>query len=196
MHYNQYKYQKSTHLFFNTTKKFSLYFCLIMLLAACNNENEHKKTYIRIDKEKLKKQFEYANQRLVQKEIDEMNYFEKTHQMAFQKTNFGVRYYVTDSIKKSPRIKEGDEITMNYTVSLLDGTVCYTDEGKPKTFRVGAEHLESGIHKVMPYLHYGDKAYILIPSALAHGLLGDMSKIPPQSPILYKVEIFSKNLSH
>lgn len=161
----------------------------LYLSFACNETHNQNKKIIKIDREKLKKQFEYANQRIVQKEIDEMNYFEKTHQMNFVRTSFGVRYYIYDSIKKRVKIKDGDEVTMNYTISLLDGTICYTDKGTPKTFVVGAEHIESGIHKIMPYLHYGDKAYILIPSVLAYGLLGDMSKIPPQSPILYKIEI-------
>ncbi|MCX7728280.1 MAG: FKBP-type peptidyl-prolyl cis-trans isomerase [Bacteroidia bacterium] len=167
-------------------------FITSFLVTQCADDSaEHHINIRKIDKEKLKKQFEYANQRLVQKEIDEMNYFEKTHQMPFIKTNFGVRYYIYDSlkIKERKKIQDGDEVSMNYTISLLDGTICYTDEGKPKTWIVGGEHIESGIHKIMPYLHYGDKAYILIPSALAHGLLGDLSKIPPQAPILYKVEI-------
>jgi len=169
---------------------FSILFNLIFY--QCSDE-EVKKPIRKIDREKLKKQFEYANQRLVQKEIDEMDYFEKTHQMNFKKTNFGVRYFVTDSIKGQPKIKDGDKVSMHYTVYLLNGEICYTDENKLKTFIVGSENIESGIHKIMPYLHYGDKAYILIPSPLAHGLLGDLSKIPPQSPILYKVEIQKKN---
>lgn len=162
---------------------------ILLLFYTCQSSGTKDTKTVKIDKEKLKKQFEEANRRVIQKEIDEMDYFEKTHQMSFRRTNFGVRYYVYDSVKKQARIQEGDEVRMNYTVSLLDGTVCYTDNGKPKTFIVGAEPIESGIHKVMPCLHYGDKAYILIPSALAHGLLGDFSKIPPQSPVLYKVEI-------
>ncbi len=174
------------------TKKLFLLYSILISLTQCNNPEPPQKV-IKIDKEKLKKQFEYANQRIAQKEIDEMNYFEKTHQMPFIKTKFGVRYYVFDSIhSKRQKINEGDEVIMNYTVSLLDGTICYTDEGKPKTFIVSGETIESGIHKIMPYLHYGDKAYILIPSVLAHGLLGDLSKIPPLSPILYKVEIHPK----
>lgn len=175
-----------------TKNIFQLIFIFLLILS-CNNEEQERPVTKKLDKEKLKKQFEYANQRVVQKEIDEMTYFEKTHQMPFKKTGFGVRYYVYDSIKGQSKIQDNDEVTMNYTVSLLDGTICYTDEGKPKRFIVGGEHIESGIHKIMPYLHYGDKAYILIPSALAHGLLGDFSKIPPQSPILYKVEILPKN---
>lgn len=176
-------------------KQLFLLYIALLLFTQCNHSEDIKKP-LKIDREKLKKQFEYANQRVVQKEIDEMDYFEKTHQMPFIKTKFGVRYYVYDSIKdkkKRIQIKDGDEVTMNYTVSLLNGTICYTDEGKPKVFIVGGENIESGIHKVMPHLHYGDKAFILIPSALAHGLLGDFSKIPPQSPVLYKVEIYSKS---
>jgi FKBP-type peptidyl-prolyl cis-trans isomerase len=40
------------------------------------------------------------------------------------------------------------------------------------------------------YLKHGDKALLLIPSHLAHGLLGDFKKIPPQMPIIYDVEIY------
>lgn len=183
-------------MMFNSSKYLFIVIFYVMILISCSEEDTALHRPKIIHKDKLKKQFEYANQRLVQKEIDEMDYFEKTHLMPFIKTKFGVRYYVYDSIRGKNRIgiQDGDEVTMNYTISLLDGTVCYTDEGKAKTFIVGAEQIESGIHKVMPYLHYGDKAYILIPSVLAHGLLGDLSRIPPQSPILYKVEIHPKKL--
>jgi FKBP-type peptidyl-prolyl cis-trans isomerase len=53
------------------------------------------------------------------------------------------------------------------------------------------ENIEDGLHKAVLFLKSGDKALILIPSHLAHGLMGDSKKIPPQSPILYDVEILS-----
>lgn len=170
--------------------KSSIIIIVLFFMIRCTSEEHKTKPYI--NQNKLKEQFQKANQLVVQKEIDEMDYFEKTHKMQFIKTPLGIRYYRYDSIPKQEKIKENDEISMNYTVSLLTGEVCYTDEGTPKTFIVGGEHIESGIHRIMPYLHYGDKAYILINSHLAHGLLGDMNKIPPQSPILYKVYIHKK----
>jgi FKBP-type peptidyl-prolyl cis-trans isomerase len=91
---------------------------------------------------------------------------------------------------KGDSIRDGDIIKMNYTLSLLDGTVCYSSKTEgSKTFKVGEENLESGIHKGVQYLKRGDEALILIPSHLAHGLLGDLKKIPPQMPIVYDVEI-------
>jgi FKBP-type peptidyl-prolyl cis-trans isomerase len=54
---------------------------------------------------------------------------------------------------------------------------------------VGHDDIESGIHKGLQYLKRGDKAILLIPSPLAHGLLGDMKKIPPQMPIVYEVQL-------
>jgi len=75
--------------------------------------------------------------------------------------------------------------------------LCYSSKTDgPKTFVVGHEilhegedKLESGIHRGVQYLKRGDKAILLIPSPLAQGLLGDMKKIPPQSPIVYDIYI-------
>ena len=50
-------------------------------------------------------------------------------------------------------------------------------------------NIESGIHKGVQYLKRGDKALLLVPSHLAHGLLGDYKKIPPQMPIVYDIQI-------
>jgi FKBP-type peptidyl-prolyl cis-trans isomerase len=140
--------------------------------------------------EAVKKQFIKANQQLIQKENDEMDYYAKTHKMPFKKTGSGVRYFVYNPSEKGDSIRANTEITMQYTLSLLDGTICYSSarDGK-KTFIVEHENLESGIHKGVQYLKKGDQALFLIPSHLAHGLLGDLNKVPPQMPIVYDVKI-------
>ena len=93
---------------------------------------------------------------------------------------------------KGDSIHEGDIVTMNYTVSLMDGTECYSSkESGPKEFMVGQDDLESGIHKGVQLIKTGDHCLFMIPSHMAHGLLGDYKKIPPQSPIVYDVEIRS-----
>jgi FKBP-type peptidyl-prolyl cis-trans isomerase len=81
---------------------------------------------------------------------------------------------------------------MDYKIGLLDGTECYNSrfEGR-KTFEVaGSGDSESGLHKGLQYLKRGDKALLLIPSPLAHGLLGDFKKIPPQMPIVYDLYVY------
>lgn len=142
------------------------------------------------DPQKVKDQFVKANQLVVKKESDNMDAYERSHKLSFVKTTSGIRYLVYKPSVKGDSIKSGMEITVKYTLSLLDGTVCYTsDEDGLKTFVVEQEELESGIHRGLQYLKRGDKALLLIPSPLAHGLLGDFKKIPPQMPIVYDVEI-------
>lgn len=164
---------------------------LLVLLSACNSGNEKEDTKS-FNKEKVKQQFVKANQLVVVKENDEMDYYQKSHKMPFVKTNSGIRYYVYKPSLKGDSIKNNDIIKINYTVSLLDGTECYSSKiDGPKEFVVGMGNIEDGLHKAVLYLKAGDKALVLIPSHLAHGLLGDSKKIPPQSPIIYDVEIIS-----
>lgn len=162
---------------------------IIFILFNCRPENPVKKPVI-YNKDTLQKQFIKANQQLMQKENDEMDYYAKSHNMPFYRTTSGIRYYVYKPSLKGDSIKDDMEITIDYEVKLLDGTLCYSSktEGK-KTFVVAHENIESGIHKGVTYLKRGDKALLLIPSPLAHGLLGDFKKIPPQMPILYDVQI-------
>ncbi len=172
---------------------FSLIF-LCLLLNSCNN-NETKQIDVspKTDQENnelIKNQFIKANQQLMQKENDEMDYYAKSHQLNFTRTGSGIRYFVYKPSIKGDSIKDNMQITLNFTLKLMDGTLCYSSKTEgSRTFFVGHEDIESGIHKGLKYLKRGDKAILLIPSPLAHGLLGDFNKIPPQMPIVYDVEV-------
>lgn len=166
---------------------------LILIFCSCDQPKEKKQIHSNneISEKKVKDLFVKANQQVVQKENDEMDYYVKSHKLPFIKTNSGIRYFVYKPSAKGDSIKEGEEIKMNFTLSLLNGTECYSSKQEgPRTFIVGHEDIESGIHKGVQFLKHGDKALFLIPSHLAHGLLGDFKKIPPQTPIIYDVEIF------
>lgn len=138
----------------------------------------------------IREQFIRANKAQTQKENDDMDFYARSHRMPFVTTGSGVRYWVYKPSAKGDSIREGMTITMNYRLTLLDGTeVSSSATEGPRTFEVGKENIESGIHKGVQYLKRGDKAILLIPSVLAHGLLGDFNKIPPQMPLVYDVEI-------
>lgn len=175
-----------------SSRLFTCFFlCLIILFNSCQ-PHEEKNNIQGFNKTKIKQQFIKANQQVVAKENDEMDYYQKSHKMAFVRTTSGVRYFVYKPSVKGDSIKNGNIIKMNFKVSLLDGTECYSSQATgPKEFKVGMEDIEDGLHKGVLYLKSGDKALLLIPSHLAHGLLGDSKKIPPQSPILYDIEIVS-----
>ena len=164
-------------------------FCLLMVACQSDKPNKELNSF---NKEKVKNQFVKANQQVVVKESDEMDYYQKSHKMPFTKTTTGIRYFVYKASVKGDSIKNDDIIKINYTVSLLDGKECYSSKTDgAKEFVVGMENIEDGLHKAVLYLKSGDKALILIPSHLAHGLLGDSKRIPPMSPIIYDIEIIS-----
>ncbi|MCU0361174.1 MAG: FKBP-type peptidyl-prolyl cis-trans isomerase [Bacteroidia bacterium] len=140
---------------------------------------------------KIKDQFVTANRLLLQKESDEMDAYERSHHLKFVKTNSGIRYYVYKPSAQGDSIRKGMQINLRYKVFLLNGNLCYSsEEDGVKQFLVEQEQIESGIHVGLQYLKKGDKALLLIPSHLAHGLLGDLKKIPPQMPIVYDVEVY------
>ena len=159
------------------------------LFNACTDPPKEEKHFM-INKEAVKKQFVEANKLLAKKETDDMDAYARNHKMNFINTDLGLRYFVYAPSTKGDSIKDGSEITMDFTVSLLDGTECYSSkESGPRKFIVGKEDIESGIQSGVKLLKKGDKAIFLIPSHLAHGLLGDMNKIPPQMPIVYDIHI-------
>lgn len=172
-------------------------FPLVILLSGCfqscqpSNKPEENTGSPEATSQKIKDQFVIANQLLLVKESDEMDAYERSHQMKFIKTTSGLRYHVYKPSVSGDSIRKGMPVSLNYTVFLLDGTLCYSSDAEgTKHFVVEQEQIESGIHLGLQYLKKGDKALILIPSHLAHGLLGDFKKIPPQMPIIYNVEVY------
>ena len=104
------------------------------------------------------------------------------------KTGTGLRYFVYKNGEGAiPEIDS--KVVINYKVSLLDGTVCYETEEKPEELIVGKSYAESGLQEVLTYLKEGDKAIVIIPSHLAHGLAGDLNKIPIRSTVIYDLEL-------
>jgi FKBP-type peptidyl-prolyl cis-trans isomerase len=173
---------------------FSLIFVFFLFFCRCKSEapaRDQSGQDMEANREQIKKQFITANQQLMQKENDEMDYYAISHKMTFVRTSSGIRYYVYKPSAAGDSIRDSSRVTIAFKVYLLDGTLCYSSdiEGK-KTFVIGQEDIESGIHKGLQYLKRGDKAILLIPSPLAHGLLGDFKKIPPQMPIVYDVETY------
>ncbi|MBK9284671.1 MAG: FKBP-type peptidyl-prolyl cis-trans isomerase [Sphingobacteriaceae bacterium] len=162
----------------------------LFIFSYCSENNSKTGKKINYNEQALKNQFVEANKLVVQKENDEMDYYAKSHKMDFVKTTSGIRYYVYNPSPKGDSIKNNTTVSISFTLSLLNGTTCYSsDEEGKKTIRVGQENVESGLHKALTFLKTGDQALILIPSHLAHGLMGDMKKIPPQMPIVYDIQI-------
>ena len=112
--------------------------------------------------------------------------FIEKHKYEMTATGTGLRYQIYQT-SEGDSAKPGLVAHVNYELQLLDGTVCYSNKGqKARSFVIEHDYVESGLHEAISYMRVGEKARIVMPSPLAHGLLGDRDCIPPFSPIFFR----------
>ncbi len=88
-------------------------------------------------------------------------------------------------------IKNGDRVSIAYSLELLDGTICSQTTGKAKSFIVGKREVVKGLDMAIVGKQMGDEFELIIPYNLAYGVTGDRGCVPPMTPILYRVVIIS-----
>lgn len=92
----------------------------------------------------------------------------------------------------------GQTVSVLYTGTLLDGTVfdASTKHGnEPLNFVLGQKQLIPGFEEGVSLMHKGDKATLLLPSALAYGPSGSGSAIPANAVIRFDVELVDINFA-
>lgn len=88
--------------------------------------------------------------------------------------------------------KEGDLVTLDYTLSLIDGEEVYnSDENGKINLRVDKDNNVSGLHEAVKRMTTGDRARVIIPSHLGYGVHGDENKVPSRATLIMTVEILS-----
>jgi FK506-binding protein 1 len=84
---------------------------------------------------------------------------------------------------------------VHYTGYLIDGSQWDSsrDRGKPFKFKLGAEQVIPGLDDGISQLSIGERAKIIIPPALAYGSKGFPGLIPPNSTLIFDVELVTFN---
>ncbi|MGM0532634.1 MAG: FKBP-type peptidyl-prolyl cis-trans isomerase [Bacteroidota bacterium] len=137
-----------------------------------------------------------ANRNLVNQEQGEIKEYVKEEGLEMEKTGTGLWYKISES-GEGDAIQTGDVVELDYTVRLLDGTLCYDSENRgPKSFKVGKGNVESGLQQGILFLKKGAKAKFIMPPHLAHGLVGDDDRIPSRAIIIYDIEVLDVKDSH
>jgi gliding motility-associated peptidyl-prolyl isomerase len=160
-----------------------------MLLFSCT---EKKKAPV-----KEEKPAEYSREKSIEmfkefteEEKEEIDNFIKRHKdWGLEATETGL-YYAIYKEGEGEFIQPGQTAIVRYEISGLDGEVFYaSDSTGTDNFKVDKADIESGIHQGIKYMNKGAKGKFIIPSHLAHGLIGDMDKIPPLSAVVYDIEL-------
>lgn len=124
-------------------------------------------------------------------EDDEIELFLKQHSdWKMTKSGTGLRYFIYEKSTHQDTAKVNNVVTVDFEISLLDGTICYSSsENGPESFMVERADIESGLHEAMQLMCLGDRAKFILPSHMAHGLIGDEEKIPPLTPVIYDIKL-------
>ena len=107
-----------------------------------------------------------------------------------KKTDSGLRYIVEkEGTGANP--KPGDNVSVHYTGMLLDGTKFDSslDRNEPISFVIGQGQVIRGWDEGIALLKQGGKAKLIIPSSLAYGERGAGGVIPPNSVLIFDVEL-------
>lgn len=161
---------------------------LMFMICSCSgsqNRDNQEKQQQQITSEDLIE----ANRHLVNREQEIIEEYVNEEGLEMKKTGTGMWYQISRS-GEGDLIQSGDVVTFNYTVRLLDGTLCYDSENRgPKSFKVGKGDVESGLQQGILMLRKGAEAKFIMPPHLAHGLVGDDDQIPSRAIIIYDLEV-------
>ena len=161
-----------------------IFSCLILLTFSCGGNRQ--KTPVKWTKEQssdLNKQLNEEENYLIEQFLNRHKKWQMTQ------TGTGLRYLIYHHGEGDTAVA-GLNALVNFKISLLNGEVCYSsDSSGAESFLIDRSNVESGLQEGIKYMRVGDKALLLMPSHLAHGLVGDMNKIPPLEPLLFDIEL-------
>ncbi|WP_460608112.1 FKBP-type peptidyl-prolyl cis-trans isomerase [Hymenobacter terrigena] len=86
----------------------------------------------------------------------------------------------------------GNTVTVKYIGHFFDATGTVFDASpinSPLVFKYGTNRLVPGFEEGIALMHKGDKAELLLPSALAYGVQGTSGSIGPNTAIRFEVEV-------
>lgn len=137
-----------------------------------------------------------------QKGIDEKiiaDYVAKNKLQGVQKTASGLNY-IDEVVGTGDSPGRGDNVKVHYAGKLLDGKEFDNSRsnpqsgGKPIDFQVGVGMVIPGWEEGIMSMKKGGKRKLIIPSGLAYGVDGSPGAIPPNSVLVFDVELvdFSK----
>lgn len=106
-------------------------------------------------------------------------------------TDTGVHYLITKNGTGSKKPGEGQPVTVHYTGKLIDGTVFDSSHSRGSTVDFTIGQLITGVDQALMDMVEGEQRTVIIPPELAYGKRGVPGVIPPNSFLVFELEIIS-----
>lgn len=160
-----------------------------VLLVFCSCSEQSPKPVQPASDRQIKESLERANRYLVNDEEEDIDNYVRRHQLDMVATGTGLRYQIVEK-GKDELIREGQTVTMDYVLYDLLGDVVYSSDSEgPMRMVVGHSDKVTGLDEAMRCLHEGDGVWVIIPSHLGYGLLGDQNAVPSRATLIYYLKI-------
>jgi FKBP-type peptidyl-prolyl cis-trans isomerase len=137
------------------------------------------------------------NSGIVEVEDDSIAHYVAKKRLAMTRDSLGY-WFSTDSTGSGARPASGDRVVYRYSISLLDGTLCYSNLNTSKlaSIELGKGKLFSGFEMALRKMTAGSNAGFVFPSYLGYGVSGDGYKIPPYSPLVCTIHLLQIEKGH
>jgi FKBP-type peptidyl-prolyl cis-trans isomerase FkpA len=150
-----------------------------------------------MQQEQQKKSMEKAAKIAPVEDAKIQSYLKANNIVGAQKTGSGL-YIALNTVGTGAKPAQGQEVTMNYTGMMLDGTKFDSNVDpafnhvQPFTFKLGMGQVIPGWDEGIAQMPVGSKGVLLIPSYMAYGENSPQgSKIKPNSILRFDVEVVS-----
>lgn len=165
----------------------TIFFLLLMLVSTGCKNSGSKETISSISDDQLVN----INRELVIKERERIESYIRRKGLDMKMTDSGIWYSLIQNGEGDKPVS-GDRLRLEYSCSLLDGTLCYSSElNGDMNITVGKSDIPAGLDVALMLLNAGSRAIIIIPSNMAYGLVGDGDRIPARAALIYEIIVFA-----
>ncbi len=152
---------------------------LAVLFTACEPTLESK----------LKSQMVDAPADQAGKDKNQLLQYAIDNQLDVQSTPSGILYVMENMGEGDAHPDENSYITAHYHGTLTDGTVFDSSVDRGETFQFSLGGVIPGWQEAIKMLKKGGKGKFLIPSGMAYGPRGAGGAIPPNTPLVFDIEL-------
>ena len=137
----------------------------------------------------MKEKLINESRRRMREEVVRIDSWIERHQLKMITTETGVRYRILEE-GNGPMPALLSYVSLDYDLSLLDGTFCYSSDSTGRlNFILGQSSEPSGLQEVLLKLKEGSKAQVIVPSYLGFGLTGDGDCISGDESLVYEIKL-------
>lgn len=107
-------------------------------------------------------------------------------------TESGLRYLITAAGSGADKPQAGQSVTVHYTGKLLDGSVFDSSHSRGEAAQFTIGQLIAGMNEALLDMVEGEQRTVIIPPELGYGSSGVPGVIPPNSFLVFELELISQ----